>query len=149
MKIFWGLLLIFFVSACGSTYSEEDRKNFDKEIQTYLDEHKIECEKSPTGLYYRIDSLGSDRKIQFSDRVTMKYVGKLINGKIIDDHSNEPITMSVRELIAAWKEILLELGEGGKAFIVAPPHLAYGDYKLDSIPENSILIYNLEVVDVE
>lgn len=149
MKIFFGLLVVFLAAACGSTYSEEERKNFDKEIQAYLDKNKIECEKSPSGLYYRIDSLGSERKIQFSDMVTMKYVGKLINGKIIDDHSDEPLKMSVRELIGAWKEILLELGEGGKAYIVAPPHLAYGEHILDSIPENSILIYNLEVVDVE
>lgn len=149
MKIFLGLLLVFLAAACGSTYSEEDRKNFDKEIEAYLDKNKIECERSPSGLYYRIDSLGSERKIQFGDRVTMKYVGKLINGKVIDDQSEEPIKMSVRELIGAWKEILLELGKGGKAFIVAPPHLAYGEHKLDSIPQHSILIYNLEVVDVE
>jgi FKBP-type peptidyl-prolyl cis-trans isomerase len=55
----------------------------------------------------------------------------------------------VKDLIGAWKEIMLELKPGAKAFLVAPPSLGYGDRQLDDIPANSILVFNMEVVGVK
>lgn len=131
------------------TYSDEDKAHFDKEIEAYIKSKGLKgLERSESGLYYRIDDEGSERKILFKDQVHFKYKGTLTNGKVFDDQTKEGQTFYVQELIGAWKEIMLEIGEGGKAFIIAPPQLGYGNHQLDKIPQNSILVYELEIVEV-
>lgn len=141
------LPLIAFVSC--KTYSDDDKATFEKEIKAYIKDKKLEgLKRSGSGLYFKIEDTGGDRKIQFKDRVHFKYVGKLTSGKEFDNQLTEGQTFYVQELIPAWKEIMLELGEGGKAFIISPPHLGYGDHELEKIPQHSILIYEIEIVEV-
>lgn len=144
--------LIAFVSllvltAC-TTYSEEDKSNFDTQIESYLKKNKQECERSSSGLYYQIIEQGEGRAIKYGDRVAFKYKGELLDGTVFDKQT-KPIEFDVDVLIAAWKETMLMLNEGGKAFIVVPPHLGYGTHELDDIPPNSILVYTMEVVEVK
>lgn len=145
-------LLVFFLPlallAC-KTYSDDDKANFEAEIKSYIKENNIEgLSRSGSGLYYKIEQQGADRTIQYKDRVHFKYVGKLTNGKEFDNQLAEGQTFYVQELIPAWKEIMFELGEGGKAYIISPPHLGYGDHELEKIPQHSILIYEIEIVEV-
>ena len=146
-------LLIFlapliFLTAC-QTYSEDDKKSFDKEIQTYLDKEGIDCERSSSGLYYKIIEPGVGELIKYQDKVQFTYKGTLLDGTVFDEQLEEPVEFNVRELIGAWKEIMLELREGGKAFLVAPPQLGYGDRELEDIPANSILVFEMEVIAVK
>ena len=135
------------LGAC-QTYNDQDKTQFDKKIQAYLKRKKINCTRSDSGLYYKILDPGSGDYIKFQDEVSFTYHGTLIDGTVFSDQK-KPISFNVRELIAAWKEIMLELKPGAKAFLVAPPQLGYGDYKLDDIPQHSILIYNLEIREVK
>jgi FKBP-type peptidyl-prolyl cis-trans isomerase len=146
-KIVFTLLTLFVLAGCR-TYSDDDKQNFDKQINEYLKSKNIVCKRSDSGLYYKIIEQGSGNSIRFQDIVTFKYEGRLINGKMFDNQK-EPIEFKVRDLIGAWKEIMLELKPGAKAFLVAPPQLGYGDHKLDDIPQNSILIYEIEITDVK
>lgn len=143
--VFLGLIAL--LGSC-STYSDEQIGNFDKEIREYLKKEQIECTASPSGLYYRIDEPGKGPAILFTSIVRFKYKGTFLNGKIFDEQT-EPVEYRVDELIGAWKEVMLELKEGGKVFLVTPPQLAYGDHELDDIPANSILVFELEVVEVK
>ncbi len=152
MKKLTLLLLIFPVAlilfSC-KTYNEDDKTEFDEKISKYIEKNKIEgMQRSDSGLYYKIIEPGSDRKILYEDEVHFKYKGKLTNGTVFDDQTKEGQTFKLRDLIAAWKEIMLELGEGGKAYIITPPQLGYGDHELNKIPQNSILIYDIEIVEV-
>lgn len=133
--------------AC-TTYSEQDKKQFDRKIQSYISKKKLKCRRSDSGLYYSILKPGSGDHIKFQDEVTFSYHGTLMDGTVFDDQKT-PVSFEVRELIAAWKEIMLELKPGAKAFLIAPPQLGYGDHKLDDIPQNSILIYTIEIEDVK
>ncbi len=147
LKIITSLLLLGFLTSCA-TYSEEDKGSFDQQIQDYLTEKGMDCEKSESGLYYKIIEQGEGRKIKYSDQVSFKYRGELLNGRVFDD-KKEPVDFYVKQLISCWKEVLLEINEGGKVFLVSPPQLGYGDHKLDDIPQNSILVFTLEVVEVK
>ncbi|NRA11127.1 MAG: FKBP-type peptidyl-prolyl cis-trans isomerase [Crocinitomicaceae bacterium] len=140
------VLLVLCVSSCG-TYSDEQMKEFDTKIQSYLKKNNIECLKSSSGLYYKIIEEGEGRKIQYTDVVSFKYSGRLLNGKLFDDRK-DPVTFEVSKLIGCWKEIMLNLKPGGKAFLVSPPQLGYGTNNLDDIPKNSILVFEMEVVSV-
>jgi len=148
MKYISLFLLLVALSAC-KTYSDDDLNEFDKKIQTYLKEEKIECEKSSSGMYFKIIEQGEGKKIQFTDRVVFKYKGELLDGTVFDDQREEPVEFDVKDLIGAWKEIMLDLNEGGKAYLVAPPNLGYGTHDLEDIPKNSILVFNMEVVEVK
>jgi FKBP-type peptidyl-prolyl cis-trans isomerase FkpA len=139
-----GLLFIF---GC-KTYSEEDLATFDTKIKNYLREKNVDCKRSESGLYYNITDPGEGRKIQYTDIVSFTYSGSLLSGEIFDTQK-DPVEFEVKELIGAWKEIMLELKKGGKAYLVAPPNLGYGTHDLDDIPSNSILVFELEVIDVK
>ncbi len=145
------ILLFFFssliLSSCA-TYSEEELQSFDQQIQEYLSKKGIECKKSESGLYYKIIEPGEGRKIKYSDKISFKYRGELLDGRVFDD-KKEPVEFYVKQLIACWKEVLLEINEGGKVFLVSPPQLGYGDHKLDDIPQNSILVFEMEVVELK
>lgn len=136
------------IGSCGETYSNEDKSDFDKQIQDYLTEKGIECDRSPSGMYYKIIEEGGGRNIIYNDVVSFKYKGEFLDGKIFDEQK-EPLEFHVRQLIRAWKEIMLEMKEGSTAFLVAPPHLCYGSYELDSIPPHSILVFNMTVIDIK
>lgn len=148
MRFLYLILSLFILASC-STYSDDQLNEFDKEIKSYLKKESIECNRSSSGLYYKIIEQGEGRNIQFTDVVSFKYKGSLLDGTVFDDHSEEAVEFKVKELIGAWKEIMLELKEGGKAFLVAPPQLGYGTNKLEKIPESSIIVFNLEVIEVK
>jgi FKBP-type peptidyl-prolyl cis-trans isomerase FkpA len=142
------LLLISLLFGSCQTYSDQDKDAFDKKIRYYLKKKKINCTRSDSGLYYKILKPGGGDYIKFQDEVSFTYHGKLIDGTVFDDQK-KPVSFEVKELIAAWKEIMLELKPGAKAFLVAPPQLGYGDHQLDDIPQHSILIYDIEIIEVK
>jgi FKBP-type peptidyl-prolyl cis-trans isomerase FkpA len=146
MKTIFTLLIISLLCAC-KTYNDQDKKNFDEQIQSYISKEKLNLETSPSGLYFKIIQKGSGDEIHFSDSVTCTYTGKLLNGKIFDNQKNG-IKFAFKDLIPAWKEILIGEKEGFEAFLVCPPQLGYGDHKLDKIPENSILTFTLKLEKV-
>jgi FKBP-type peptidyl-prolyl cis-trans isomerase FkpA len=147
MKILVFLLITTLLLSC-KTYSEEDKKNFDKEITTFLKEKEIDCQRSNSGLYFKILSEGEGKKIQYSDNVTFTYKGKLLNGTVFDNQK-KPISFAVKDLIAGWKEIILKLKPGGKAYMVIPPSLGYGEHDLEKIPPNSILTFEMEIASAQ
>jgi FKBP-type peptidyl-prolyl cis-trans isomerase FkpA len=148
MKTVIALLFIAFAFVGCKTYSDDDKKGFDEKIQAYLKKKDIECTKSASGMYYKILEEGTGTTIRYKDRVSFTYKGEFLSGEVFDEQT-EPLEYQVEELIGAWKEIMLEMKEGGKAFLVAPPQLGYGDHQLDDIPPNSILVYEIEVVKVQ
>ncbi len=141
------VILALGLSSCA-TYTEEQKDAFDEEIQAYIQKNKIDCKRSASGMYFNILNPGNGPKIQYKDRVSFTYTGKLLNGKVVDKQTT-PVEFQVEELIGAWQEIMLKLRPGGKAFLIAPPQLGYGEHELDDIPQNSILIFEMEVHEVK
>jgi FKBP-type peptidyl-prolyl cis-trans isomerase FkpA len=146
-KIVLLLLVLVSITSCR-TYSEDDKQSFDAQIKTYLEKKGIECERSESGLYYKIIEEGEGEYIKFTDVVSFTYKGEFLDGEVFDNEK-KPVDFMVKDLIGAWKEIMLELKPGAKAFLVAPPSLGYGDRQLDDIPANSILVFNMEIVGVK
>ena len=138
---------VFVMTSSCKTYSDDDLKVFDKEIEAYIKSKNLELERSESGLYFTIIEEGEGDEILYSNNVSFTYKGTLLNGDVFDEQ-NEPVTFKVNQLIGAWKEIMLDLKKGGKAFLITPPQLGYGDRELDKIPANSILVFEMEVTDV-
>ena len=75
------------------------------------------------------------------------FKGSLLDGTIFEIEE-KPLSFAVREVIIAWKEILLMSKNKAKIQIIVPPQLGYGNHKLDKIPQNTILFYEIEIVDI-
>jgi FKBP-type peptidyl-prolyl cis-trans isomerase FkpA len=148
MKFIVVLLAFFFMLTACETYSEEDKLAFDKEIKAYLKKKNLDLNKTSSGLYKKIKSNHQGEFIQYTDSVSITYTGKLLNGKIID-HQIKPKTFAIRDLIAGWKEVLMSSRKNDEIVMVVPPQLGYGDRQLDDIPMNSILYFEMKIVDVK
>lgn len=139
--------LTFLLFSC-KTYTDEEIEAFDQKIQQHIKKNKLDMQKSSSGLYYHIIDQGQGREIGYRDMVSFKYKGSLLNGDVFDQ-ATEPVEFETSSLIQCWKEVILMLKPGGKAHLISPPTLGYGDRDLDKIPANSILEFDIEVVEVK
>lgn len=98
-------------------------------------------------------TVGNGELAQVGDTVTAHYVGRLTNGQIFDSSldSNTPIkfTLGSGQVIRGWDEGLVGMRAGGKRALTIAPEYAYGANAVGAIPPNSILIFEVELLDVE
>lgn len=139
-------LISVFILSC-STYTEEEKIEFDEEIGNYIKKNGLDFSKTEDGLYYRILKQGTGRLVQYNDSVLISYKGSLLDGKVVDYQKN-PLWFAVKDLISGWKLGLTFLNKNAEMQLIIPPQFGYGDHKLENIPENSILIYELKVFDI-
>jgi len=108
---------------------------------------------SNSGLKYVILQSGMGEKADSADLVTVHYTGFLSDGKIFDSsvERDEPFKfrLKLQPVIPGWEEGVKLLGKGGKAKLIIPPALGYGAMPVGSIPPNSTLIFDVEVLNVE
>jgi len=123
-----------------------------EENLAFLEENKkdTEVKVTPTGLQYKIITVGSGRAPGLEDSVTVHYKGKLIDGTVFDQSApDSPITFTAGEVIPGWTEALLLMHEGDKWEIYLPYPLAYGERGAGSeIPPFSTLIFEIELLKV-
>lgn len=145
-KIHW-LFFIGIIFVCCGKYSDKEIQSFDETIAAYVSKNKLDMTKSESGLYYTIHEEGEGAPIKPTAMISAIYTGKLLNGEVFDEQK-EPMELTLQNLIHGWREVAYYLKPGGKATIIVPPQLGYGQQKLSKIPESSILIFDIEIVDV-
>lgn len=108
--------------------------------------------KTNDGLKYAIITPGEGVAIDSGDVVTMHYSGYLLDGTIFDSsvEKNEPLKFQykIQPLIKGFIEGISFLKKGGKAKLIIPPDLAYGNRGNSVIPPNSTLIFDIEILNV-
>lgn len=116
---------------------------------------KIDADKSVTktasGLRYKIIDEGSAARPNASSTVKCRYEAKLIDGKVFDTtkaRNDEPTEFPLSGVIPAWTEGVQKIGTGGKIILYCPSSLAYGDEGQGPIPGRSVLIFEVELVEV-
>ena len=104
-----------------------------------------------SGLQYKVISAGKGSKSPLAtDKVTVHYTGKLIDGTVFDSSTGrDPITFEVGGVIAGWTEALQLMKEGDKWMIYLPYDIAYGERGAgDQIPPYATLIFEVELITV-
>jgi FKBP-type peptidyl-prolyl cis-trans isomerase len=119
----------------------------------FLTENKSKAGVTETtsGLQYQIITSGSGKKPVATDRVTVHYSGKLLDGTTFDSsvERGEPATFGVNEVIAGWTEALQLMREGDKWLLFLPSELAYGEQGAGGqIPPHSVLVFEVELIKV-
>jgi FKBP-type peptidyl-prolyl cis-trans isomerase FkpA len=116
-------------------------------INTYLDAKGVSnVIKDPSGLRYVITTPGTGQKPVASSTVTFSYVGKILSTEKIFDQSSSPTTFLLSDLIKGFKIAMPLLPTGTKATLYVPSALGYGPKTNGSIPGNSNLIFDIELV---
>lgn len=102
------------------------------------------------GLQYAIIKKGRGDKPKATDEVEVNLQTSLVDGTIINssEEYGMPYTYKVNDCIACISSSLQDMKTGEKRRIYTPPHLAYGNSAVGTIPANSILIIDIELVSI-
>lgn len=104
-----------------------------------------------SGLQYKVLKEGTGASPKLADTVVAHYKGKLLDGTEFDSSykRNEPSSFPVNGVIAGWTEALQLMKVGSKWELFIPSNLAYGERGRPSIPPNSVLIFEVELIGIE
>lgn len=103
-----------------------------------------------SGLQYIAMNTGSGPKPKATDRVKVHYRGTLIDGTEFDNSYKRgaPAEFALNGVIKGWTEVLQLMPVGSKWKVFIPSNLAYGPSGRPSIPPNSTLIFDIELIDI-
>lgn len=110
--------------------------------------------KTASGLEYIEVEAGTGAQAEAGKTVSVHYTGKFQDGKVFDSSVSrgEPITFQLGKgkVIKGWDEGIALMKVGGKAQLIIPPQLGYGERGAGGvIPPNATLVFDVELVDVK
>lgn len=140
-------------------YQQEAQKKVELENQSKASAGKAflaENAKKPgvvttsSGLQYQVLKEGTGKQPSATSQVTVHYEGKLIDGTVFDSSiaRKEPVTFALNQVIPGWTEGVQLMKEGAKYRFVIPAELGYGAQETGSIPANSTLVFEVELLKV-
>ena len=102
-----------------------------------------------SGLQYEVLRQGSGAKPKATDKVKVHYHGTLIDGNVFDSsvERGEPIEFELNKVIPGWTEGVQLMSVGSKFKFFIPPALGYGSRSMGKITPNSVLIFEVELLD--
>lgn len=124
----------------------------DEKLLEYIRDEGIDVTPTASGLYIVQHEVGDGRKVESGDMVSVHYEGRLLDGTVFDSsfERGEPIEFIVGQgwVIPGWDEGIGMMHVGGKATLIIPSYLGYGDRAdIPVIPPYSTLVFEVEVVD--
>lgn len=123
-----------------------------KEGEAFLAENKKKpgVVTLPSGLQYKVITMGTGKKPTATDTVVTHYRGTFIDGKEFDSSykRGETFETPVIRVIKGWTEALLLMPVGSKWQLTIPSELAYGPGG-QGIPPNSTLLFDMELIAIK
>lgn len=110
-----------------------------------------EAIQTESGLVYCPIKEGSGKQPSVQNTVEVHYHGTLIDGTVFDSsvQRGQTISFPLSNVIRGWQEGLAMMKEGGKATLVIPSNLAYGDNGSgDAILPGATLVFEVELFKV-
>ena len=125
--------------------SKEESKGFMEQIA-----RADGAESSSSGMVYIEVQAGTGAFPKPTDTVQVHYRGTLTDGTQFDSSydRNEPEQFKLQGVIPCWTEALQKMRVGGKAKVVCPPSIAYGDAGRPGIPPGATLVFEVELLDI-
>jgi len=114
------------------------------------------CEKTASGIYYKVMEKGNGKKVGKGKNVTAEYIGYLVDGTPFDaskhfhPQGHEPLEFvaGAGQMIPGFDEMVQDMEYGETRHMVLPPELAYGSRGIPQagIPGNAYLCFDVKVV---
>ena len=105
------------------------------------------------GLQYAVLESGDINSLSpnLSDTITAHFHGTLTDGTVFwsSVESNEPLTVQLSGLIEGCQKAISLMKRGDKWKVFIDPAMAYGDEGRPGIPSNSILIFEIELLEIQ
>jgi FKBP-type peptidyl-prolyl cis-trans isomerase FkpA len=124
-----------------------------KKGQEYVAQHASDpgAVKTESGALYIEKQAGTGAQPAASDTVKVHYKGTLIDGTEFDSSykRGQPAEFPLQAVIKCWTEGVAKMKVGGKAQLVCPSDVAYGDQgRPPTIPGGATLLFDVELVDI-
>ena len=157
---FTGLILLtglVFITACDEedpVTLEERQAREDRIITEFLEANNItNAQRTSSGLYHIPIIEGTGASPVLADSVAVEYIGKFLDGKRFDStlFRDDPFTFIVGTgvVVPGWEEGIQLMRTGGTSRFIIPSALAYGNRANGSIPPNTILDFEIELISFE
>ena len=139
-------------SSNGSNTSSSSGQTIDPSTFSQYEQYK-----DKTSALFGDIQVGSGKEVGQNSKVAVLYKGWLTNGQMFDqsrtgsDGKIQPFvfTMGAHEVISGWEQGVYGMKVGGSRLIIVPPAVGYGNTPTDSIPANSLLVFQVQVLDVQ
>lgn len=122
-------------------------------IRKYVSDNNIPAIKDSTySIFYQIKTAGTgNHKYTSNSKITVKYVGKFLDGKKFDEKLKDSVIYTFGSLIPGWRIGIPRIQKGGKIRLIIPSGYAYDRFGSPSgvIPPNTILDFDIELLDVK
>ncbi|MBP6386867.1 MAG: FKBP-type peptidyl-prolyl cis-trans isomerase [Pseudarcicella sp.] len=115
-------------------------------ISAYVAKRKMSFTTSKSGLVYSISGTGTGAAAQKGDNCKINYIGKFTDDRIFDQ--NKGVEFPVAGAIEGFMEAMTLMKKGQKGTFIIPPALGYGEQDNAKIPGNSVLVFELDMLDV-
>jgi FKBP-type peptidyl-prolyl cis-trans isomerase len=151
IKIFSLLLITTTIVVIACKKSDTiDQAKIDKEIiQQYIRDKGLTADSTSSGLYYAIVDSGVGNAPNTGSYVTVYYKGYYTNGVIFDQTVGTTASFLLSNVIQGWKEGIPLIKKGGRITLLIPSALGYGANGFSSVPGNTVLIFDVELVNFQ
>jgi len=131
--VFSGLVSVFALAACGASPPASPPVT------------------TASGLVYQSLRDGTGESPKATDVVKVHYRGTFPDGKEFDESMTEVAEFPLNKVIKCWTEGVQMMKPGGKAKLVCPPQIAYGQKGAGDgvVPPNATLLFEVELLGVE
>lgn len=135
-------------------------------IRQHLADNGLEAIESPEGIFQVVTVEGDGPKPQTGQQASVRYTCRLLDGTLIDTNREEvakeggsysatgnykPFTFTVGNdaVIPGWHKAVPLINKGGRATLFFPSFLGYGRRGKPPVRPNTILVFDIEVVDIK
>ena len=148
-------------SSCKDEYQEryeEQQKREEALIQEYLKDNNItNAQRQPSGVYFIPEAPGDGTKVQKTSTLEIQSIGRLLNydgypkfESTYENGQTRRVKLGANQVVRGLEEGLLLMEQGGKATIIMPSGMGYGQYgNYSSIPGNATLLYEISLLKIE
>ncbi len=149
IRLFFFLSLVLLIFAgCAKKKAEKQAEEDDRLIQKYLQDNNLTAIKTESGLYYIIDVQGTGLGCNENSDVRVAYTGYFLNNEIFDQSDSQGIAFNLQGVIRGWTEGIPYFREGGSGKLLIPSALAYGISGSGSVPANTVILFDVELLEV-
>ncbi|WP_321374001.1 FKBP-type peptidyl-prolyl cis-trans isomerase [uncultured Draconibacterium sp.] len=138
----------------GEEYVPPTKAQENALLNEYLDtlaNRGLDIDTTALGVYYITDSVGNGTYPVVGDTCVVKYTGFFINGSVFDSTGDDTweFVLGTEGFIDGWNDGMRVIDEGGKAYLIIPSELGYGPDGYGSVPPNTSLVFNVDMVEIK